>query len=315
MHFKKHKDISTSEELSLLWQLRVQSFVEFPIVKVDSDNLDFNRPLDYFNLDSDAAEKLKIIGQPYDLYNNIIINAIPDFELNILSGINDEDGIGSILSNFTNLEREKSVYRICASFLYYNNCIYCALTIYYQDKDFASELHTAVLEINQDEEPYIYPIFINEKAVDLFSFDEIQAVGEYLANVWFGIQYEMVNCPEEVRVVEQRGPIVPSDSDNESSKIVYVKKVIPVDESGNPIKYDTTNSGRVFKKPAWNVRGHMRTLHDGRQVPVKSYPKGKARDNINVVDPKQYIFDNDKITEDSTNKFGKTDKEKDERSK
>jgi hypothetical protein len=82
------------------------------------------------------------------------------------------------------------------------NSVYCAITVCYVDKDWGCEQPTAIIEISQDEGPFIMPILVNEDAAGLFSFDDIQAVGEYIANVWFGIQYELINCPEEIKYIE-----------------------------------------------------------------------------------------------------------------
>ena len=71
----------------------------------------------------------------------------------------------------------------------------------------------------------------------------------------------MNNRPEEIRVIKQRE----SEADNndeykEGNHIVLVKKVIPVDENGNRIKYSSSNSNRHYNMPAWTVRGHDRSL-------------------------------------------------------
>ena len=299
MIFSHRVPIANSKEWSWYWSSHRKSFTDFPITEVYGGELDLSMPLDYFDIDSDTAERLRKIGEPFDIFNNPVQIAIPSFEVIIFKGINDENGIGSLLWRFTNPDRERQVYGIYASLYHVANSVYCVLTICYVDKDWGSEQPVAILEIGQDEGPFINPILINEEAAELFSFDDMQAVGEYLANVWFGIQYELVNCPEEIRVVEQRGPIEPNGNYHEGNGIVYVNRVTSVDEHGNPIKYEARNSGRVYIKPAWNVRGHMRTLKDGREVPVRPYPKGKERNNPNAINPKQYVFDDEKIEADS----------------
>ena len=50
---------------------------------------------------------------------------------------------------------------------------------------------------------------------------------------------------------------------------------------------------------SWNVRGHMRTLKDGREIPVRPYSKGKERKNPNAINPKLYVFGDQKIVDDS----------------
>ena len=299
MVFTHSVPIRNNKDWSWYWNSKKKNFIEFPDTEVYGGKLVFSQPLDYFDLDSDTAERLRMIGKPFDIFNNPLQISKSEFEINIFKGLNDDDGIGSLLWQFTNPDRERQVYGIHASFHYVMNSIYCALVICYVDKDWGCEQPTAVLEIGQDEGPYINPILVNEEATELFSFDDIQAVGEYLANVWFGIQYELIFCPEEFRVVEQRGPIAPEGVYHENDGIVFVKRIIPVDENGNQLKYEDRNSGRIFTKPAWNVRGHMRTLKDGRKVPVRPYPKGPERNNPNAINPKQYVFDDQKIKDDA----------------
>lgn len=299
MKFTHNVPIANSKEQSWYWSSHKKDFIEFPDTEVYGGRLVFSQPLDYFDLDSDSAEQLRRIGESFDIFNNPLQISKTEFEVVIFNNINEDDGIGSLLWRFANPDRERQVYGIYASFFHVVNSIYCALTICYIDKDWGCEQPTAILEIGQDEEPFINPILINEDAAALFSFDDIRAVGEYLGNVWFGIQYELINCPEEIRIVEQRGPIAPGGDYQAGNGIVYVKRVVAVDENGNPIQYKPRGSGRVFTKPAWNVRGHMRTLRDGREVLVRPYPKGPERNNPNAISPKKYVLDDQKITDDS----------------
>lgn len=240
-----------------------------------------------------------MIGEPYDLFDKTTPIALNEFTVNIFEGVNDENGIGSILCDFTNIERERECYAVYASFFNTNDSVYCTLTICFVDKDYAVELDTAILEIGQDESGYIMPVIISEEATEYFSFYIIKSLGEYLANIWFGIQYEMNNCPEEIRIIEQRGSVSPSENNYDSNQIVLVKRIIPVDKNGNIIKYGKTDSGREYKKPVWGVRGHPRTLSDGRVIQVKPYPKGKGRNNPEYYNSKEYQFVGDTIDDDS----------------
>ena len=116
--------------------------------------------------------------------------------------------------------------------------VYCAFTICLVDKDFAYEMETAVVEISQDEGPYILPVFISEEALDYFNYDDIAKLSYWLGNFWVGIQYEMNNRPEEIRVIEQRGSISGNSEEyKKGNHIVLVRRIVPVDEDGNIIKY------------------------------------------------------------------------------
>ena len=298
MIFTHSIPIANSKEWFWYWEGHKKAFVEFPDTEVYGGMLDFKHPLDFFDIDSDTAERLKKIGEPFDIFDKPLKVAIPAFHIIIFKGMNDENGIGSLLWRFTKPERERMVYGIYASLYHVANSVYCALTICYTDKDFACEQPTAILEIGQDEVPYISPILVNADAAELFTYDDMKAVGEYLANVWFGIQYELINCPEEIRVVAQRDSIEIDGDYHENNGIVHVKRIIPVDEYGNPIKYGAENSERIYKKTAWRVRGYWQT-RNGKPVYVRAHPKGPERNNPNAISPKQYVFDKQKIEEDS----------------
>ena len=63
-------------------------------------------------------------------------------------------------------------------------------------------------------------------------------------------------------------------------------------------RYGATASGRKYHVPSWGVRGHERTLQDGRIIPVRAYRKGKERNNPEIYIEKRYIFDDEKIDND-----------------
>ena len=101
------------------------------------------------------------------------------------------------------------------------------------------------------------------------------------------------------KIVEQRGTILPDDDAYKSQeRIVLIKRIVAVDKDGRPIEYGATASGRKYHVPSWGVRGHERTLQDGRIIPVRAYRKGKERNNPEINREKQYVFDDEKIDDD-----------------
>ena len=78
---------------------------------------------------------------------------------------------------------------------------------------------------------------------------------------------------------------------------MLIKRIVAVDKDGRPIEYGATASGRKYHVPSWGVRGHERTLQDGRIIPVRAYRKGKERNNPEIYIEKRYIFDDEKIME------------------
>lgn len=161
------------------------------------------------------------------------------------------------------------------------------------------EMETAVVEISKDEETYIQPVCIPEIALHFFTFDDIAMLLYWLGNFLAGVQFEMNTRPEEIRVVKQRESVSDNSEEYRDGKhIVLIKKVISVDEDGNIIKYDESTSKRHFHMPAWTVRGHERTLPDGRIIPVRSYKKGEQRNNPDALVKKEYRFVDEKIDSD-----------------
>lgn len=222
-----------------------------------------------------------------------------EFELNIFNNLNAETQIGALLSSVEHLSAESSVYGMYTTFKYIDKAVYCAFTICFVDKDTGMEMETAVIEISQDEEPYIQPVFISEEALDYLNYDDIAKISYWLGNFWVGIQYEMNNRPEEIRVIEQRGSISGNSGKlKEDDNIVLVRRIVPVDEDGNIIKYGATGSGRQYSIPSWGVRGHDRTLPGGRVIHVLPYRKGKERKNPDTFVKKGYQFVNEKVDSD-----------------
>ena len=246
-----------------------------------------------------VADKIAFIGRRIDFYSQPV--SMTDFELNVFGEINPETQLGGLLSSIKHLRPTADVYGLAVKYRYIEKSVYCAITICYVDKDFGSEMETAVIEIGEDENGYILPIAISEEALDYFGFDDIAKLAYWMGNFWTGVQYELNNRPEEIRIVEQRGPITPAQEAElrQEKRPVLIKRIIPVDADGNEIKYELTGSGRMYTLPIWNVRGHPRTLPDGRVTYVRPYSKGKDRKNPDALIGKEYKFVEDKIDLDT----------------
>ena len=209
---------------------------------------------------------------------------LEEFEINIFGELHADTQIGALLNSANHRREELTIYGIYATFIHIRKSVYCAFTICLVERDTGMEMETAIIEIGQDEEPYINPILINAELLDYYNYDDVAKISYWLANLWFGIQYEMNNCPEEIRVIEQREFTANNEDEyKKGNNIVLVKRIIPVDEAGNVIKYGVTGSGRQYNMPAWRVRGHYRTLSDGREIYVSPYCKGKKRDNAELI--------------------------------
>lgn len=299
MNFSKNKLPSSSKEAEWYWTQCIQERFDFTEVNVHGKPQNFNLPADYFNMKDSAADKIAFIGRNHSFFSQPV--SMMEFELNIFGEINPDTQIGGLLSSIKHLRATADAYGLFARYKYIDKSVYCAITICYVDKDFGAEMETAVIEIGEDENSYILPIAISEEALDYYTFDDLAKLAYWLGNFWVGLQYEIINRPEEIRIVEQRGPITAAQEVelHQEKRPVLIKRIIPKDADGNEIKYESTGSGRKYTLPVWGVRGHPRTLPDGRITYVRPYPKGKDRQNPNALASKEYKFVEEKIDLDT----------------
>lgn len=258
---------------------------------------DFTNSVDFFDLTGNVADKISYVGRSVDFFSQNI--ALTEFGLEIFGDITTDTQIGVLLNNVSKKKKESEAYALYATFKNIGDSVYCAFSVCLVDKDTSMEMETAVVEIGADEEAYIQPICIPEIALNFFTFDDIAMLSYWLGNFWMGVQFEMNTRPEEIRVVKQRELVADNYEEHKDEKhIVLVKKVIPIDEDGNRIKYNSTESNRHFNMPVWSVRGHERTLPDGRVIFVRPYKKGEQRKNPEAIVKKEYRFVDEKIDTD-----------------
>lgn len=307
MNFIENKLPSSTEEVKWHWTQCIQEKLDFTEVSVHGKKQNFTLPADYFDMKDSDADKIAFIGRQYGFFSQPV--AMEDFELNIFGEINPDTQIGGLLSSIKHLRPTADVYGLFARYKYIEKSVYCAITLCYVDKEFGSEMETAVFEISEDDHAYVLPVGINEEALDYYTLDDLAKLAYWLGNFWVGVQYEIKNCPEEIRVIEQRGPITPAleEEIHQKKRPILIKRIIPIDADGNEVKYESTGSGRKYTLPVWGVRGHPRTLPNGRITFVRPYPKGKNRKNPDALISKEYKFVEDKIdldTETTESKSG-----------
>lgn len=244
------------------------------------------------------ADKLSLIGRKYSFFSQPV--SMTDVELSIFGNISADTQIGVLLESIKHLRPTAEVYGIFAKYKYIGKSVYCGVTICFVDKDTGEEMDTAVFEISEDEGAYVLPVAISEETMDYYTLDDLAKLAYWLGNFWVGAQYELNNRPEESRIVEQRGPITAAQEADirQEKRPVLIKRIIPVDADGNEIKYGAAGSGRQFRLPSWGVRGHSRTLPDGRVIQVRPYRKGKDRKNPEALINKEYQFLEEKIDSD-----------------
>ncbi len=297
MYFNLNRMPSTQKEIEWQWGRAVKEYIDFSAISVNGTNYDFGINLDYFNMTDAKADQISFVGRRYEVFEQVV--GLRDFRLEIFGDIHQDTQIGMILNGISRYREESSPYGLFASYRYIGKSVCCAITACLVDKDWGTEIDIAVIEIGQDENAYVLPVEISEEALDYFSFDDIMRLAYWLGNFWVGVQYEINNRPEEIKVVEQRGPISPDDDAYKSQdRIVLIKRIVAVDKYGRPIEYGATGSGRKYHVSSWGVRGHERTFSDGRVIPVRPYRKGKKRNNPEIYREKRYVFDDEKIDDD-----------------
>lgn len=297
--FSANKLPSSMREIDWHWRHNIQERFDLSQINIDGKTVDFNLPSDYFELTDDVADKLSLIGKKYSFFSQPV--SITDVELNIWGNISVDMQIGVLLNNIKYLRPTADVYGLSAKYKYTGKSVYCGITVCFVDKDFGEEMETAVFEIGEDEGAYILPVAINEEVLEYCTFDDLAKLAYCLGNLWVGVQYELNNCPEEIRIVEQHGSITASQEADirQGKRLVWVKRVIPVDADGNEIKDSATGSNRHFTLSSWSVRGHGRTLPDGRITLVRPYRKGNDRKNPASLAEKEYKFIDGKVIQDS----------------
>lgn len=298
MNFSNNKLPSSTREIGWHWRQCVQERFNLSSISIEGKIVNFNHPSDYFELSDGCADKISLIGRKYSFFSQPV--SLIDFELSIFGDISVDTQIGVLLGSIKHLRPIADVYGLFVKYKYIGKSVYCGITICFVDMDTGEEMETAVFEISQDEGAYVLPIAISEETMDYYSFDDLAKLAYWSGNFWVGVQYELNNRPEEIRIIEQRGPITPqleTEIHNEK-RVVLVKQVIPVDEEGNEIKYSVAHSGRQYTVPVWGVRGHPRRLKDGRVTYVRPYPKGKERNNPEALAQKEYKFVEEKIESD-----------------
>ena len=298
MNYSANKLPSSMQEIDWHWHQYIQEYFELSQISVNGSAVDFTLPSDYFELTENVADKLSLIGRKYRFFSQSV--SMTDVELRIFGNISADTQIGVLLGSIKHLRPTAEVYGIFVKYRYIGKSVYCGVTICFVDKDTGEEMETAVFEISEDEDAYVFPVAISKKALDYYTHDDLAKLAYWLGNFWVGAQYELNNRPEEIRIVEQRGPITAAQEANirREKRPVLIKRVIPVDVDGNEIKYSAMDSGRQFTIPSWGVRGHSRTLPDGRVIAVRPYRKGKDRNNPEALVNKEYQFVEEKIDAD-----------------
>lgn len=299
MNFNANRLPSSTREIEWLWRQHIQESFNLSHININGSVVNFNLPSDYFEMSDAAADKISLVGRRYDFLSQFVY--MTDVELNIFGNITVDTQIGVLLENIKHLRPTADVYGLIAKYKHIGKSVYCGITVCFVDKDTGEEMETAVFEISEDEGAYVLPVAISEEALDYYTFDDLTKLAYWLGNFWVGAQYELNNCPEEIRIVEQRGPITATKEADirQEKRPILVKRVISVGVDGNEIKYATTGSGRCFKLPSWGVRGHNRILPDGRVIPVRPYRKGKDRKNLDALVEKEYKFVDEKIAQDA----------------
>ncbi len=68
MNFKSNKLPSTSKEIEWYWSKCVKEDVDFSKVVIDDKVVNFNNPVDFFDITDNGADKISYIGRSVDFF-------------------------------------------------------------------------------------------------------------------------------------------------------------------------------------------------------------------------------------------------------
>lgn len=289
MDYKKSKLPSSSGEMEYFWKSSLDYYMDFETIKINDTITNFTLPVDYFELTDEAADNISFDGRKLDFFSQNI--SLTDFGISLFGDISPDTQIGGLLSNVANVKPSTIAFSIEATFKYIEKSVYCAFSIGVADEDSGMELDVAVIEIGQDEVPYVTPVSINEDALYYYSLDDIAKIAYWLGNLWIGIQFKLNNYPEEIRVVNEKDfqHTEETNSNRKKQNIVFVKQVTTINSFEN--NNENSKATKEYKLPSWGVRGHIRVLPDGREIHVRPYRKGKERKNPSALVKKEYKFE------------------------
>lgn len=289
MDYKTSKLPSFSSETEYFWKSSFDYYMDFKNIKINDSVVNFTLPVDYFELTDEMADNISFEGRKLEFFSQNI--SLSDFGMSIFGDISPNTQIGGLLSNVANIKPSTIAFSIDATFKYIEKSVYCAFSIGVADEDSGMELEVAVVEIGQDEHPYINPVSINEDVLYYYSLDDIAKISYWLGNLWIGIQFKLNNYPEEIRVIDE-STFKNFEKSNDNSKrpnITFIKKVTVL--NNNAKTNENAKVTKEYKLPSWGVRGHKRILPDGREIHVRPYRKGRERKNPSTLVKKEYKFE------------------------
>ena len=289
---------SSSKAIEWHWKVSVKEKIDYEKITIAGETVNFTTPMAYIPVPEKQADEIAFIGRNYSFLDQAV--AMPEVEIQITDGFDSKSHIGALLTRMRRKRAEAEPYSMHVKFKSNNKSAYCYITVLLVDNDIGTELDVAVMEIGYDEDLYIFPVVIDEFAMNYFEYDDIAELTYWLKDLWIGVQYELSNPYEEIREVEQRGPTTGSNENCKTSKrFNLVKSIIPVDADGNIIQYGSTGSGCQYRTPVWPVRGYYRRSKNGKVTFVSPHKKGKERNNPSVCVSKEYRFVEEKIEQDA----------------
>lgn len=188
------------------------------------------------------------------------------------------------------------VYGLAATFLVRGDCIMCGVTLDESHGDSAGPAEVAVLGLFYDPKGgySVTPFSINEDGLYATDFETLDALGNWLGDLFCGIQYKLTHRPEVIRMFHHRIPKEEQDEirikqKSNNIRIVRVQKVINIlaeEDEGIAVIHTT----HKINLPVWGVTGHWRQYKSGKRVWIEPYKKGKERLKVSTYVAKEYRF-------------------------
>ena len=82
------------EELDGYWKQHVQEKFSFTEINIHREKINYNLPVDHFDMPDNVADKIAFIGRRFGFYSQPV--SMIDFEVNIFGEINPETQIGGL---------------------------------------------------------------------------------------------------------------------------------------------------------------------------------------------------------------------------
>lgn len=197
----------------------------------------------------------------------------------------------------SSLVGELSIYGISLLFSASSGELACDIAFDYSDHCGGGYEEIGTVGIMADGDNFFtFPHYLRDlSGIDLYDFESLTKLSNWLGYLWRGIQHLIINRPEVIHIRHQRIPRAARESIEKiitkKGRIVKVQRVISIsldEEDKGEIRH---TGGHQITLSIWSVSGHWRELKSGKRIWIAPYYKGKNREKQKSdFDRKEYRF-------------------------